>query len=112
MSRRGTTPTHIFKTTVDLTNAQALYLTYKQGETVRIEKTLEDVTIEPLDENKNDHGTYQSLIRVNLTQADTLALKASEFVDIQARVKFPNEKALASDILNIPVRGILKEGII
>ena len=108
MSRRGTTPTHIFKTSVDLTNAQELFLTYKQGDNVRIEKTLADVTIEPIEDDEK----YQSLVKVQLTQADTLALKASEFVDIQARVKFPNEKALASDILNIPVRGILKEGII
>ena len=108
MSRRGTTPTHIFKTSVDLSNAQELYLTYKQGDNVRIEKTLEDVTIEPV----VDDEKFQSLVRVTLTQADTLGLKANEFVDIQARVKFPNEKALASDILNVPVRGILKEGII
>ena len=107
MSRRGTTPTHIFKTSVDLSNAQELYLTYKQDD-VRIEKTLADVTIEPIE----DDPKYQSLIKVVLTQADTLGLKANEFVDIQARVKFPNEKALASDILNVPVRGILKEGII
>lgn len=108
MSRRGTTPTHIFKTSVDLTNAQELFLTYKQGDNVRIEKTLADVTIEPIEDDEK----YQSLVKVQLTQADTLGLKASEFVDVQARVKFPNEKALASDILNIPVRGILKEGII
>lgn len=107
MSRRGTTPTHIFKTSVDLTNAQELYLTYKQ-DTVRIEKTLDDVIIEPV----NDDEQFQSLIKVTLSQADTLALQAGEFVDIQARVKFPNEKAIASDILNVPVRGILKEGII
>ena len=108
MSRRGTTPTHIFKTSVDLTNAQELYLTYKQGDSIRIEKTLADVTIEPV----NDDENYQSLVKVTLSQADTLALKAEDFVDVQARVLFPNDKALASDILNIPVRGILKEGII
>ena len=108
MSRRGTTPTHIFKTSVDLSNAQELYLTYKQGDTIRIEKTLADVTIEPI----VDDEKFQSLVRVTLTQADTLGFKAGDFVDIQARVKFPNEKALASEILNVPVRGILKEGII
>ena len=108
MSRRGTTPTHIFKTSVDLSNAQELFLTYKQGDITRIEKTLSDVIIEPI----NNDEKYQSLVKVSLSQPDTLALKEGEFVDVQARVKFPNEKALASDILNIPVRGILKEGII
>lgn len=108
MSRRGTTPTHIFKTSVDLSNAQELYLTYKQGDLVRIEKTIADVTIEPI----VDDEQFKSLVKVVLTQADTLGLKEAEFVDVQARVKFPNDKALASDILNIPVRGILKEGII
>ena len=108
MSRRGTTPTHIFKTSVDLTDATELFLTYKQIDSVRIEKTLDDVTIEPI----NDDDVYKTLIKVTLTQADTIGLKAGEYVDIQARVKFPDEKAIASDILNVPVRGILKEGII
>ena len=108
MSRRGTTPTHKFKTSVDLTDATELFLTYKQIDSVRIEKTLDDVTIEPI----NDDDVYKTLITVTLTQADTIGLKAGEYVDIQARVKFPDEKAIASDILNVPVRGILKEGII
>ena len=108
MSRRGTTPTQTFKSKVDLSNVQELFLTYVQGKTKKFEKTLADVTIEPIE---NDE-TYQSVVTVTLTQADTLSLKAGEFYNIQAAVKFPNEKVLRSEILNIPVLGILKEGII
>lgn len=105
MSRRGTTPTHIFKTSVDLTNAQELFLTYKQGNKLCFEKTIEDVTIERDEEE-------MTIIKVTLSQVETLSLKAHEVVDVQARVKLPNEKAIASDIINVPVSGILKEGVI
>lgn len=107
MSRRGTTPTQTFRAKIDLTDVSELFLTYVQDDMARFEKTLEDVTVEPIEE-----GDYKSLVTVTLTQADTLALKADDYYDIQARVKFPDGKALASDILNVPVLGILKEGII
>lgn len=108
MSRRGTTPTQTFKSTVDLTDVRELFLTYVQDKAALFEKTLDDVTIEPI----VDDEKYKSVVTVTLTQAETLSFKSDGYYDIQARVKFPDEKALASEILNVPVRGILKEGVI
>lgn len=107
MSRRGTTPTQTFRAKIDLTDVRELFLTYVQDDTKLFEKTLEDVTIEPI-----EAGEFVSLVTVTLTQEDTLAFKSDDYYDIQARIKFPDGKALASDILNVPVLGILKEGII
>lgn len=105
MSRRGTTPTHIFKSNVDLSTAEALFVTYKQANTIRIEKTLEDVTIEQ-DEEEN------SVISAVLTQDETLGLKATGLVNIQVRARYPDGKTIASNIVEAPVNAILKEGII
>ena len=97
--RRGTTPTNTFTVDVDLTSAVALYITYKQGARVAIEKAIDDIDI-----------TSEALT-VTLTQQDTLKLQKGD-VDIQVRVRFPDDKALASDIITVPVERVLKDGVI
>ena len=95
---RGTTPTHVFETDVDLTGAEALYVTYKQGGVV-VEKTLEDCAV-----------TAES-VTVELTQAETLLFQADGFrAQVQLRVKFPDGSALASNIIPVDVSHILKQG--
>ena len=103
MSRRGTTPTHIFKSNADLETVSELFVTYKQ-DGIRIEKTLSDVELETEDE--------MTTIKVTLSQEDTLGLRASGYVNIQVRAKYPDGKAIASNIVEAPVKSILKEGII
>lgn len=96
--RRGTTPTHKFKTDADLTEATVLYITYQQdGETV-LEKTLEDCTITPC------------AVSVTLTQAETLAFSTAGYVSIQIRAGFADGSRVASSILKISVGEILKDG--
>lgn len=97
---RGTTPTHIFKVKIDLTTASEMFITYKQGNQVRAEKSLGDITVE------------EDKLTTTLTQAETLAFSSVGSVEIQIRVKFPDGKALASRIIKRPVGQILKEGII
>lgn len=97
--RRGTTPTNTFTVDLDLTLAQVLYITYKQGGRTVIEKKLEDVTI-----------TAETLT-VTLTQADTLKLRDGS-VDIQIRARLIDGSAPASQIMTVPVEAILKEGVI
>lgn len=98
--RRGTTPTHIFKSDVDLTDAVEIFMTYKQSGKIYIEKTIEDMEVS------------QDEIRIKLSQTDTLALSTMEYVEIQCRAKFPDGAAIASNIINAPVQKILKEGVI
>lgn len=97
--RRGTTPTNTFTVDVDLTSAVALYITYKQGARVAIEKAIDDIDI------------TSKALTVTLTQQDTLKLQKGD-VDIQVRVRFPDDKALASDIITVPVERVLKDGVI
>ena len=96
---RGTTPTHTFKVNVNLSNAEVIYLTYKQGDKVTIEKTKEDMEITP------------TTISVRLTQEDTLAFtKAS--VEVQIRARFSDGTAIASNIMRATSERILKNGVI
>lgn len=103
--RRGTTPTHIFKTKVDLTQASEMFITYKQNSEIKVEKTIGDITIE-IDEEQ------LTTLTTTLTQAETLTFSTLGSVEIQVRVKFPDGKALASNIIKRPAGAILKEGII
>ena len=104
--RRGTTPTHKFKTktkageAIDMRSAEVVYMTYKQGGQVKLEKTKDDMEI------------TEEEISIHLSQADTLAFSTVGDVEIECRARFPDSEAIASCILKIPVCKILKEGII
>lgn len=94
---RGTTPTNIFRTDVDLTNASVLFITYKQNGKVVLEKTIDDVSI---------HG---EMVEVRLSQRETL-LFSEGIVTIQIRAKFQDGSVIASSLIRTNAREILKEG--
>lgn len=94
---RGTTPTNIFRTDVDLTNASVLFITYKQNGKVVLEKTIDDVSI---------HG---EMVEVRLSQRETL-LFSEGIVTIQIRAKFQDDSVIASSLIRTSAREILKEG--
>lgn len=95
--RRGTTPTLTITTDIDLTEASNLYLTFKQGDRVCFEKTLNDVTI------------TEDTVSVWLTQAETLVLKDGRMVSFQIRATLGDQK-VASNVMTSPVGEILKGG--
>ena len=99
---RGTTPTHIFTTGVDLSTVSVLWLTYKQGTKV-LTKSLEDITIDSEDTTR---------FSVTLSQSDTLRFDAGAYVGIQLRVLLADGTALASDIITLGAGEILKDGVI
>lgn len=96
--RRGTTPTITITVDLDLTQASNLFVTFKQGDRVVCEKTLEDVTI-----------TETSVI-CELDQNDTLALKDG-LVRFQIRATLGDSK-VASTVMTASVDEILKGGAI
>lgn len=96
--RRGTTPTHIFETTIDLRGAVVLFMTYNQGKKTIVEKTIDDIEV------------AEDKLTIKLTQEETLAFDLGKNVQIQCRAKFEDENAIASDILDVRVCDILKEG--
>ena len=103
---RGTTPTHTFTLPDNLKTAtiSTLYITYAQHGTTVLEKTLDDVT--------NNNG----VLTCTLTQADTLAFEVldqhcgCDKVDVQVRLKTSDGVVMASDIMPVPIRDILKDG--
>ena len=96
---RGTTPENIFKLPFILDDVKSLYVTYSQGNTVVLDKAIDDVII--------DGNT----ITVKLTQEDTLKFSNAQ-VNIQIRFKTNQGKAMASNIISTYVNNVLKDGVI
>lgn len=100
MIRRGTTPTQVFNTSIDLSSATVLYVSYKQRGKVLINKTLEDCDVD------------STSVTTALTQEETLLLDDKVKVEIQIRAKFSNGDAVASNIMETDAGRILKGGVI
>lgn len=98
MIRKGTTPTHIFNTNVDLTEAVALYVTYKQGGRVVIEKDISECEV------------TSTNVTTKLTQADSLKLNETQTVEMQIRARFSDGTAIASNIMESDAGRVLKGG--
>lgn len=94
---RGTTPTNVFRTDVDLENASVLFVSYKQNGKVVLEKSLEDVSVK------------KTLVTVNLTQKETLLFQDG-IVTIQIRAKLPDNTAIASNLIRTTAEEIVKDG--
>lgn len=97
---RGTTPTHNFEVDIDLTPAEAIFITYKQGSKTILEKDISSIT-----------ATADTLT-VELTQEDTLVFKANKDVEMQIRARFLDGHAIKSNIMVTDVSRVLKEGVI
>lgn len=97
---RGTTPTVEFELPMEVNTLSQLYVTFCQGGISRIEKTLADCVAA---------GTVLS---TRLTQEETLRLNDKKPVEIQLRVKTMHGEVLASEIIEVTVERILKDGVI
>lgn len=98
---RGTTPKleFIFDYNLEELNIEEFYITIKQGNKLISEKQLKDITI-----SKN-----KAIIK--LTQSETLSMKETYNVLMQARLKV-NGEVYATDIVSVGVASILKDGTI
>ena len=96
---RGTTPTHIFDTDISLVEAEVIYVTYKQGKVI-LEKTKDDVRV------------TENQLQVELTQEETLMFATNREAEVQIRAKFADGTAVASNVSQIIVAPIIKEGVI
>lgn len=95
--RRGTTPTIIISTDIDLSAASNLFVTFKQHGHIRFEKTLEDVEV------------TENSVSVWLDQSETLSLSEDCPVRFQIRATLGDQK-VASNIMSTNVDAILKGG--
>lgn len=103
--RQGTTPTHIFTTDYDCTEAECIYITYVQNNSVVLE----------IDSTEGRITADAASISVKLTQEETLLFRPDRAVLMQIRVKMPgddNADALISNIMMTDVMEALKQGVI
>lgn len=99
---RGTTPTLEFTLPFDCSLLTEMYITFAQYGTTVLEKSMADCTCS---------GTFVTL---SLSQEDTLKMKQDRMAiaEVQLRVRTKDGSALASNIMQIRVDRILKEGVI
>ena len=104
---RGTTPIltfHVKNEQLDLDDIAEIWITFKTKAGVKVKDktyTREDVAID----------NTEHTIELFLTQEDTLDFSNTNMV-VQLRVRFNDDMAFASDIIDIPIGHILKEGVI
>lgn len=106
---RGTTPTHSFTFPYDEGIVDKIYITYCQNGKIRIEKSKDDITFNP----------EKGIISVSLTQEETLKFYQNDYNDkythdIEVQIRFIDKtgKAYASNIVDIDLERILKDGVI
>lgn len=97
--KRGTTPTLTFELPFESNQIKNLNIAFSQKKDMKFSK------------EKDDCELSENQVKVKLTQSDTLSLDKGS-VNIQMRVLTKDDNALASDIINVEVEDILKEGII
>lgn len=96
--KRGTTPTLSYTLPFECGNIDTCYLTFVQGSTQVLNKTLTDM------------AASGNTLTISLTQADTLALTAGVPVEMQLRIKTTDGNAIASAIMRTTAERILKDG--
>ena len=101
---RGTTPTIIvsIQTEIDLSELSAAWVYISQQGKVRVNKALTDIEVD----------TENRTLSLELTQTDTLALKAGIETFFQIRLRMEDDTALATTAAKITVKEIYKEGVI
>lgn len=99
---RGTTPTLYLEleTELDLSDVTEMWVTFKSP-TVEVTKSLSEVIFD----------STTNVITVTLTQEETLKLYNGK-ADVQVRLKTSTDLAYATDIADVEIGRILKEGVI
>ena len=88
---RGTTPLHTFNLPIDTNVIDRVRIVYAQNGTVVLKKENADCTLEG------------NLIKVKLTQEDTLNFNGAQPVEIQLRTVLTDGEAYKSQIVRVTV---------
>ena len=101
---RGTTPTIeiTVQTEIDLTQVAEIWIYISQQNKVKVDKKIEDVTF--------DYA--QKKMTIQLSQEDTLSLKANSDALFQIRLLLTDETALATLASEVTIEEIYKGGVI
>ena len=100
MIAKGCTCRNTFTIPYGETEVEVLYITYCQKKEIVLEKTLEDCVFD------------EGVVRVELSQEDTLKFCDCSSVQIQIRAKLISGAATKSNIIQTTTDEILKDGVI
>lgn len=98
--RRGTTPTLTFTTPYAANLIEAGFITFKQRGAIVADIPISDGNV----------TVSNNAISVELTQEQTLAMTTADTCKAQIRLLMTSGAATASNIVEIPVCAILKDG--
>lgn len=98
---RGSTPTFTFEFDIEFNGLTALSVVFSQKEEVKVEKTLEECEVKG------------NQITITLTEEETLKFETDGmrnlYTDVQFKFGF-DDKRVISDIVQVVVKPILKDG--
>ena len=99
---RGTTPTLTFTTPYKAGEVADGYITFTMQGRILLDINITSDSVVILD----------NYIQLKLTQEQTLLFNTKYRTQVQLRLILSNSKRVASNIVNVPVGRILKEGVI
>lgn len=101
---RGTTPTLSFKLPFSAEEISEIWITIAQNKIPVLTKSKGDITIDEEDD---------TIVSFKMSQVETLKMNPNYAAQLQIRIKMAaDNNAIASEILEVPVSNILKDGII
>ena len=109
---RATTPKHVFTFETNPDLYKKILITYAQGDSIVMEKTKDDLTIEPVTNAFGDLVGYSAWFR--LSQEDTKKFQAGggKQVFVQVRVLTYADEAFASDKKSFSVQDVLNDEVL
>ena len=100
--RRGTNPTLTFKTPYEADMIDVGFITITKRGKILFDIPIDDENVEVLD----------GFIKLYLTQEQTLQFDVNSKTELQIRLGLNTLDKVASNVVNIPVEKILKDGVI
>lgn len=100
--KRGTTPTLKFKTPYKAELIEDGYVTFSRKGSIFKEFEFSDERV----------SIQDGFILVTLSQEDTLEFNSRATYSVQLRILLEGDKAVASNVIVLPIGSILKNGVI
>lgn len=97
---RGTTPTLCFKTPYEADMVGSGYITFTMRGDITLDIPLSDESV----------SIGDNVISLTLTQSQTLSFDPQATTLVQLRLVLADKTAVASNIVNVPVGKVLKDG--
>lgn len=109
---RATTPKHIFIFETDPSLFQKILISYAQGDKIVMEKTKDNLTMEPVMNAFGDLVGYSAWFRMTQEETKSFLGGAGKQVTVQVRVLTAANEALASDKKSFSVQDVLNDEVL